>query len=666
MITIIIIIISLIGPRSAPSVGRAAARRVPLGLPGVHSANSPRPCLPLSWRPSAAAPARRCALAAFGRASVAVAPRGQLRPPTSPCPSPPRREPAATTEAAWHRRARRGRQAARALLAVERARRVLAAHHGGGQAGDGGAVEGMQRRYDEFWEGVPRGINLSKGLRPWSCACGQIDNWICRKRCWKCGRDQPLRIAADARRIAERGDKRGDRTPSRGRSRERRPRGQDGTQRQGNVQSGKTYADAAKRADELQRQLAAEKRSREELERKLSAATASAAKKANTSGPETSHDDEDEDDGECEKREQRLRQLSVAIEALEAVVGNEDEKLLSLKTERSALEKARQAGKPLKAKLLALDRKIEKKKSALAKLETETGEAWKQAEMARKLAESLDEKQEDLQKTINELEADRKQMLREELEEEGTDMDAQHWEGTVEAIRARTAVPGVDGALANAIAATLEQLRQQCSLLPAQRPQAEPAPKSRVPPPAPPRPATSAASATATSAVATAAEATGTAATKLTDLPTSLGPNGKRATQGGIMEATVSGTTASSSRAPGEVAVTIGSTSRPAPADAASTTPGTAVEGVLQVAQAADCKPAGGPSDDVELLDPVVNAQDELEDALATLTPEQQARVRTAVDASYERRFLDSEARERRRDRERSPRSTRAAENEQL
>ncbi len=540
----------------------------------------------------------------------------------------------------------------------------------------------MQRRYDAFWEGVPRGINLSKGLRPWSCSCGQLDNWMCRKRCWKCGRDQPVRIAADARRLAERGDLRSERSPSRGRSRERRARGQDNSnaQRKNNGQSGgKSYADVAKRADDLQRQLAAEKRSREELERKLNAAaTTSAAKKASASSQEAANDDEDDEDGESEKREQRLRQLSAAIEALEAVVeDSEDGKLLSLKAERSALEKARQAGKPLKAKLLALDRKIEKKKSALAKLETETGEAWREAEAARKLAEGLDEKQEELQKAISELEADRKQMLREELEEEGTDIDAQHWEGTVEAIRARTAVPGVDGALASAIAATLEQLRQQCSLLPAQRPQSDPSHKPRPPQPAPPRPAAAATAATAAAAAATVAAAAGTAgatASKLTGLPTSLGPNGKRASQSGKAGGTGSGSSTSpaspspapSHPAPAAGAAAVGPPSVPAPVSAASPNPATAAEDDTKKTQGADDKPVGGPSDDVELQDPVINAEDELEDALAALTPEQQERVRSAVDASYERRFLNSDARERRRDRERSPRPTRAAENEQL
>ncbi len=130
----------------------------------------------------------------------------------------------ASTEQSWHRRARRARQAARGVLAVAQARQVLARHHGGGQGPE------MQQRYAKFLDDVPRGINLAKGLRPWSCNCGQLDNWLCRSQCMRCGRDQPHHIAAAARRMAERvrrereeqrQGKRGERSPSRGRSRER-------------------------------------------------------------------------------------------------------------------------------------------------------------------------------------------------------------------------------------------------------------------------------------------------------------------------------------------------------------------------------------------------------------------------------------------------------------
>ncbi len=69
-------------------------------------------------------------------------------------------------------------------------------------------------------------------------------------------------------------------------------------------------------------------------------------------------------------------------------------------------------------------------------------------------------------------------------------------------------------------------------------------------------------------------------------------------------------------------------------------------------------------SDDEELQEAVVNKDDALEDAIAALTPEQQAKVRTAVDVTFSRRFVDSDSRERARDRERSPRNTRVAENE--
>ncbi len=538
----------------------------------------------------------------------------------------------------------------------------------------------MQRRRDEFWEGVPRGINLAKGLRPWSCSCGQVDNWMCRKRCWKCGRDQPHRLAAEAKRLAasKRDEARRDRSESRGRSRERHPRGQPGA---GSKPAHGSYADAAKAArrnEELQKQLAAEKRAREDLEKKLSAATAAAGKQT-SSTPEPGKDDDEEDELESKKREQRLQQLSTAIEALEAVVDEADPKLATLRSERDALERAKQAGRPLKAKLLSLERKIEKKKAALEKLGGELAEAWREAEAASKHARELDDKQDELQKAIDALEADRKQMLREELDESSKsgggdcgDSDTKHWEGTVEAIRARLAVPGVEGSLANAISATLEQLRQQCSLLPAQRPnpkgqQQQPSHQLRQTPShydigdgggknGQPRlgsvpnvlgpnghrgaPSTSSSSARPSHPSSAGSAATGTAAAQ----PTATMPSATAGTE--LVAVTAAGAAAAG---PPELLAL--------PAGEGNSTAGRDDEGAGGGgAGNADHKLPGGQSDDEELQEMVLSRNDELEDALAGLTPEQSARVRSALESSNERKFITDEGREQGRERERSPR----------
>lgn len=70
----------------------------------------------------------------------------------------------------------------------------------------------------------------------------------------------------------------------------------------------------------------------------------------------------------------------------------------------------------------------------------------------------------------------------------------------------------------------------------------------------------------------------------------------------------------------------------------------------------ADHKLPGGQSDDEELQEMVLSRNDELEDALAGLTPEQSARVRSALESSNERKFITDEGREQGRERERSPR----------
>ncbi len=375
------------------------------------------------------------------------------------------------------------------------AREALARHH---SAQGNGIAKFLMYRNVPFIPDVPRGINLSKGLRPWSCNCGEADNWLCRPRCKKCGREQPSRIAADAKKMAERCRRERDegrRSPSRGRSRERdrrgrsKSRGRDGGGNAGRKRSGgkgtsreggggggsgnsggsaKTYAEAARLTEELKRQVAAERREKEALARKLAAATAAKSDGDGNAAAETSRDDDDEADAE-EARDNRLQQLQSAIEALELVVGADDDKLGALRGERDALAKARREGKPLKTQLLNLDRKLGQKRAAIKKVEAKQSEAWAAVERTRKEAEALDKEHEDLLQELDSLESDKKDLLRRELDgDEGTaKSDDAHWEGTVDAIRTRLQLPGIDPMLAAAVATTLEQLRQQCLQLPA-------------------------------------------------------------------------------------------------------------------------------------------------------------------------------------------------------
>ncbi len=393
-----------------------------------------------------------------------------------------------TGEPAWHRRQRRRRAQDRVLARVAAAREALARHH---SAQHNGAAKFLMYRNVPFIPDVPRGINLSKGLRPWSCNCGEADNWLCRPRCKKCGREQPSRIAADAKKMAERCRRERDegrRSPSRGRSRERdqrgrsKSRGRDGGGNSGNKKSGgkggggggsnnnggssKTYAEAARRTEELKRQVAAERREKEALAKKLAAATARNDGDGNAAA-EASHDDDDEADAE-EARDNRLLQLQSAIEALEPVVDADDAKLGALRGERDALVKARREGKPLKIQLLTLDRKLGQKRTAIKKVEAKQSEAWAAVERTRKEAEALDKEHEDLLQELDTLESDKKDLLRRELDgDDSTKTEDAHWLGTVGAIRTRLQLPGIDPMLAAAVATTLEQLRQQCLQLPA-------------------------------------------------------------------------------------------------------------------------------------------------------------------------------------------------------
>ncbi len=344
---------------------------------------------------------------------------------------------------------------------------------------------------DKFWDDVPKGISISKGLYPWSCSCGQRDNWLCRMSCKKCGRDQPHYIAADARKIAERTRREradaaregrqqgrgGSSAELRGRSRERAPsRGSAGTDNKqkkkggGAVDASKTYSEAASaREKELERQVA-------DLKRKLATAPAAKGEDAGQAKPAGKSADGDEDgDGEDDK-EAQAQQLADAIAALEKVQSPGEqlrETLAGLREQHGAVEKARREGRPLKAQLLGLDRKIERKRNAIRKAEEQASEAHAAAERARIRAQECDQELAELQTALEALENEKRDTLRRELDADdgGVRSDNAHCEGFVAAIRARTALPGVAGDLQASINATLELLLKQCTLLPAHLPQ---------------------------------------------------------------------------------------------------------------------------------------------------------------------------------------------------
>ncbi len=340
----------------------------------------------------------------------------------------------------------------------------------------------------QFLDDVPRGINMAKGLVPWSCGCGQVDNWLCRPRCLKCNREAPARIAADARRIAERtrreraergrrgGD--GDRTAARGRSRERQARGGD--------DAPKSQARSSDVEAELRRQLADERKARaderkakEDLQRKLaSRAGADSAVHGTTDDADATDRMDDGCEDSDHDRERKQQQLSDAISSLEKVVPASDAKLAELRAEHDAIARARREGKPLKAQLLALERKLGKKKALLKKLEEEAADARAEMEAATIKVKEVDDKCGEATREIESLEEEKRGILRRELAEEApvpaARSDDDYWEGTVDAIRCRLAAPGTDPQLAVEIGAIIEALRQRCTLL-QPRPQVQPA-----------------------------------------------------------------------------------------------------------------------------------------------------------------------------------------------
>ncbi len=141
--------------------------------------------------------------------------------------------------------------------------------------------------------------------------------------------------------------------------------------------------------------MAAERREKEALERRLAAPAKIAAGSAGGvssagggAGGENGAMDEDGDDGEEDDASRELREakLGTAIPALEAVASTEDPKLTQLRLEKDSISRQRREGRPLKTQLLAIDRRMEKKKKSMAATAAKIAEVHrKQGELRKEL-----------------------------------------------------------------------------------------------------------------------------------------------------------------------------------------------------------------------------------------------------------------------------------------
>ncbi len=239
-------------------------------------------------------------------------------------------------EPAWHRRARSTRQQDRVVLRLAAAQGRLSSHHGS-------APPAMPpKRSDEavHYEGKqwPRG-------ELWSCSsCAFHGNFPWRSKCFRCSalrtravRDKALALQREEKRNAP---------PTR----RVPPRGG------GGAAAAATGANKNEQVIELQRELAAAKKEKQELRKKLSAATQDGT-------GEDDGDDHEDDQDEADALEKQNREIELQRKRVRAVqeAWDEDDPLVAQTKDRlKMLVQKRDEAKPHRVRLRNVERKIDR------------------------------------------------------------------------------------------------------------------------------------------------------------------------------------------------------------------------------------------------------------------------------------------------------------------
>ncbi len=307
----------------------------------------------------------------------------------------------------------------------------------------------------------------------WACSgCSVKNNWFKRAFC-RCGREPPAAVCRAQRQAMDRGSSEN----GRGRSRERGG-GEGGG---GGGGGARRYADVARSSNdqhsrkldreigELRRQLAAERKEKEELQR-----LAVAAKSADKDGD---IDIEEEAEATSEEKDARIQLIANHLKGIGAVLGEDSKAYQDSKAEHDRLVKERREAKPLKVQLQHVERKLEKQR---AKVEKGTEEARKLAKAIQEMQGDLDDTNKELQEsqsTLAALEKERKDLLLREAQGDddgggsgggggpaagaaaGQVSDVQAWQHVVHAISNRTQQPGVQPEVASQVNAVLHTLQ---------------------------------------------------------------------------------------------------------------------------------------------------------------------------------------------------------------
>ncbi len=250
------------------------------------------------------------------------------------------------------------------LVRLAGARQLLAEHHSAQrQPADSDAIMGD----------VGKKTFHSKLAKDptWECSgCGRKGNWHRRAIC-RCGRDPPAHVCRAQRLSLQRAEE----EQAKGRSSEH---GQRRTASYADVAKGGNkdpqHKKLEKELEAVRKQLAAEKKEKEELIR---------AKLGDDK--EDADGDADLEDESTEDKDARIQTLAANLKGMAAICGEQSQVYLGFKSEHDRLVKERRESKPLKVQLGHVERKLEKAKARLEKIET------RGSELAKSIKELTDE-----------------------------------------------------------------------------------------------------------------------------------------------------------------------------------------------------------------------------------------------------------------------------------
>ncbi len=197
---------------------------------------------------------------------------------------------------------------------------------------------------------------------------------------------------------------------------------------------------------------------------------------AKRGGTKEDDDDADEDGGEVERaRDERIKVLQANLKSVVAIFGEEAPESIAKKEELDALLKTRREGRPLKTQLQNADRRIERHRAKVGKLDALVGDICTRISDLR---DELDKAESDLAEARTQLEVaedERKALL---LREAQSEKDASpppaarashgeaEWAQLVSVIKERADQPGVQNELTTQIGTVLDMLRSLCWQLP--------------------------------------------------------------------------------------------------------------------------------------------------------------------------------------------------------